>query len=596
MPFRRILPFFCVTFFVSIWLTLHYDLYLDPDHFLPRDNKDSFFLFYYVSLYLKYLHSIPDWFYSGEGGVWLAPITNNLHLLLPHHIVGYAIVALTDLHPNGVYKFCFLILGQGLFLLGIYWIARRILDSAFLASFLILTFLVTGGGISFLHQEQALSTLFYIPFIWECLFRSRQNSRYLVVAAALLGLSLNNHYPQLVGIYWVMNGLFLIRMKKVPAAWMGMGIALLISCSPLFYSYFKYHDKLSSPARMQAGTIEANSYEDYFQAALQTAGVYPAYLRFYVTLEDKDQPWIDSLDRKALYASPFVGLLLLLSCFLKIPKRNYHLGIMAVLLLLSIGIYGPLPRLLWYVVPGIRIFRQWYFFISFFNLHLLLFLFLTLKQLPIRYAKGLAILIFLTSLPWAVRTLNTYRTRMFATNKEVHRSMPLPFNQMNNERYLRVLLFGKNPTWKYRHPYIIPLGTNLSSIRKLTQHSGLWWARESRLDKITPSQVTLNEENGNIKLSLLEVPSLANAVLLMQYNDGQWKFKTTPEPLHLLLIPISEFGKERTLILERTSSPWKFLILIMWLPLFIAAIRLLPIRGFGLKYNRLLIPDGNSTT
>ena len=271
--------FLLVAGVLGVWIWAFRDVYLDPLELLPRDNsKYHFPLFLYITRSLELLGQFPRWMYSHQGGLWIETLANNFLILLPYRWVEYFLVSLFHWDALFTYK-AGILFGEAVFLWGVYLVARELKWSVGLSACLVLGFFFSGPTLSFLHQEHALATLLFIPYMWLSLLRARETSWGHFFFSTLLGLSFNHHYPQLIMLYW------LAVMLSCLASWSdfrrpfslilsnfragGKSLALvsllgfLISASPVIYSYLNFHDRLQSPFRHQKGGIATSSYVDY---------------------------------------------------------------------------------------------------------------------------------------------------------------------------------------------------------------------------------------------------------------------------------------------------------------------------------------------
>jgi len=238
------------------------------------------------------MHSIPTWLFSETGGVWIETLSNNYLFLIPYRFVGYLVASTTNISPNLIYKLSFLFLGQGIFLFGIYRLARHFFKSHLYSLLIVLAALFSSLIVTNLNHEHALATVFYLPFGWLFFLESPKKPAYLIVVATLVGLSLTCHYPQLQFGYGLC--LFLAVLVSGKPAWnylkrkfsylksaLGIRIivfsiaALLLSASPLLYTYASYGDKLESPFRGQEQTILADDYNEYVKMNTRFSSITP---------------------------------------------------------------------------------------------------------------------------------------------------------------------------------------------------------------------------------------------------------------------------------------------------------------------------------
>jgi len=594
----------------------YWDVYLSADHLLPRDNlRGHYNHFLYITTHLRELHSFPSWLYTNWGGLWLPVVSNNFLFLLPYRFVGYLLGATTPISPNVIYKFCFLFLGQGIFLWGIYTLAQMVFRSRFYSWMLVAVSLVTSICISVLHQEHVLGTMFFIPFIWIALIKLRTNLRYLVILFSLVGLALNVHYPQLLLGYLATIGvssLFCFKATKqycqdiygqfkrrqwVPLVCLAIA-AFVISASPFLYSVSSYFSKLESPFRAQKGKITASNYDDYVRMNATKSSIKPENFRKYIGYDKYATDTMAQFDDTILYLTPAIPFILFILLFLRVPHRGFHLSVLMLLSLLAMGIYGPAPRVLWNVFPGITLFRQWMFFSAYLNLHLVFLIGISLKAYfdfspqtrkdrlflgggalvfillwglgllsPI-YALFPAILllvkvpqvfafawIFGGSLWWAIGITDNYEKGLVA--KKLH-----------NDDILKTL----NQTVPFS--VVRPKGVNSQVIRKLSQNAPTYWVtKDKKLIPTKSDQVWTHPMINGLQLALGDIPEDAKSILLLQHDDGNWKVSkddgtripTLKGPLAMVEIPVSPIRTSVTI--RRGFSLWPLLTILMWFPL-----------------------------
>jgi len=133
-----------------------------------------------------------------------------------------------------------------------------------------------------------------------------------------------------------------------------------VCASPLFYSYFGYHNRLQSPYRGQ-DALGAISYQDYEKLNSDENGyckLHPRNLALYFNFERPRSP-IGAFDDNALFMTPAIPFLFILFLLFSFPFKRFHIVTLCGLALLSFGTFTPLPRMLWWLVPGISLFRQW---------------------------------------------------------------------------------------------------------------------------------------------------------------------------------------------------------------------------------------------
>lgn len=367
----------------TIVLVIYAGLFLLPlmaaDSYLLRDNLYFHFSgFQQITSYLRQIGSFPDWYFTREGGVWTSVLSNNLLLTAPYRIAGYVLTVATGLSANLIYKFSFLAGVAWLFASG--WILVREVTEPFRARLLLyaVLFIFSGQFVGLWHQEQVLGTMFWIPTLgW---LGVRLNRKFDPVAfllfGAVLGLAMNLHYPQILFITGLCALAALARepsrsvfLNKKYAVWYlaFLGVAA-VAALPLAFSYLKYSGLLASALRRQSD-VETGSLAGYFEMhRLLKSSIHPVnfFSYFFPTL----QPWrlfagsrLSYLDDNILRVPQLLfPLVLAVAVFTRgfLKDNRFLLTLIALILVSTLGIYGPLLYLYWFVVPGIGIFRQWY--------------------------------------------------------------------------------------------------------------------------------------------------------------------------------------------------------------------------------------------
>jgi len=188
--------------------------------------------------------------------------------------------------------------------------------------------------------------------------------------------------------------------------------ALIIGLSPLIFSYVKYYKNISSPLRKQSETLAIKSYEEYRKIdGIGSTSVYPTELLSYVLNEANSYRIPRMMDDRFLMHTPFLPLLILLVLLFPVRWKSYQLWTLGFLALLAVGVHGPMARALWYVLPKMEIFRQWYHFADFLNLHLILLMLSSLLLFKRRtYAFPLIVGLTIVGGLWVGnRTFDKYR-------------------------------------------------------------------------------------------------------------------------------------------------------------------------------------------
>lgn len=623
-----------VVFFVG-WILYGFDIYLDPRVLLPRDNTEvNFEMFSYMSQWIRYFGTFPNWFFSRNGGVWLEPLTNNYQILLPYRAIGYLFVQAFSIPDLLAYKIAFLLVGNGFFAWGLWLLGGQIFGPNLFRLLFVFTAMVTAMGLGSLHQEQVMATQFYVPFACYLLFRARENAFLFVPFASLVGLSFTIHYPQLQVGFWfcILFSLVLCWEQLFPQCRRLLGVfrqgkgiwlvvlavfAFLISAGPLFYSYFKFRNSLSSNFRGQSDGIAAIDYEQYVNLRdMGSSSLLPSNALSYL---QEDRPFsltMGRADNNNLFAGIALPFVLLLLPWFGFAGRRFYFFLSLFLGLFSIGIHGPIPFLLWGILPGISLFRQWYHFTTLLNLSLVALSLLTLRAylgavaLSTWQRRGLALCAvgLLVSLfcdflsPLATLPPLACILLRFAS-KKWPKGMSLEFGLL-----IGWLLLGNLPWMKraledirqisYRiqnsQDYSQALGKSLLTDGALVARQALanpkgfdaeraaslgafrmsfWRSKEGGLSALESGAFRVSPERGGLKISFLKIPKGAVSLIWSQYNDGLWEARSsslewpglTNSHLKTVEIPLTP-GME-WVWLRHSYSLWHLLIVLMWLPL-----------------------------
>jgi len=173
--------------------------YLHDGLYIPRGDSHLFQIHSFVQ--------IADGFAQGEGfSEWIPAAGgvrtgfSHIHLgvATPHRLLGYLLYSITPLSVVVAYKIAFAI---GAILVGLGWglCLERLTRSTLGACLGSLAIMLGGTGTAF-HQEQVLYTTAYMPWLFLALIEIKQDRRWLIVFAALLGLAATTHFPQIYAI------------------------------------------------------------------------------------------------------------------------------------------------------------------------------------------------------------------------------------------------------------------------------------------------------------------------------------------------------------------------------------------------------------
>jgi hypothetical protein len=286
----------------GLWVLRFKAIFFSPDFFLPRDSYLFHWrIFDYVSQYLKFFGRFPEWDF--RYGISLIPFGNNFLLFMPYRWIGYALVAYFGVDSVTAYKVSFLIFGQGLFLLGIFLFHKTLLKSKWAGLLAVVLACLSSLSFALFHQEQMLGTLFFIPWVGWALLK-----RYGILALALLGFSLNCHYPQLLFIYYGIcflgYGFFVPHRTRFRVNHTAI-LCFLVALGPLIYSYARYNGTLRSSFRDQQRSIEAASFEDYQRVnKLGPSSVHPRNFSLFLQTTFKPAPeYVGDMDNLTFHAT-----------------------------------------------------------------------------------------------------------------------------------------------------------------------------------------------------------------------------------------------------------------------------------------------------
>lgn len=603
-------------------LISQWEIFGDPNALLPRDNfKIHYSFFVYFAEFLRYLNHVPDWVYTAKGGVWIEPLANNYDFLAPYRIAASLVAWGTNLSLALIYKISFLWLGQGVFLTGIYFLAKRLLGNIPWACALTALAILSPITVGILHQEQVLSSVIYLPYLWLCALEIPRQPRLLILLASLLGLSMNQNYPQQILIYFgvaaiagfiasaefrkTLNDLF-HRLNRGGEKWIVIiaGFAFLVSASPVLLAFAQYRDLLAAPDRLGGAALLPASFEDYRHINLiHFTSVLPRNLVQYFYAKPLPLPDIGPLDDILLFLSPCLLLVILIAPAVRFPHRGYQAAMLFGLVVCAVGIYGPLPRLLFPWFPGIQIFRQWYHFLEMLNPHLLFFAAFVLKAfvhnsdrkgaiasaaiLSVLGMSGVfepaftlipvAIVLFQLS-PWRNRRITPFALLVWITFAGVQ------WTQATARDYRGALVrpgfeiesrSGDEFARKLVHENREMLGEILVTPRELgTDPNGVgglaWEFADQKSVRARPEEVSLSAGRNGLELRPLKIPAGAAHLIVGQFNDGRWRTNIDGESQQtpkgkLVKIPVSPSTK--LIELTREGSVWNWLIVLMWLPL-----------------------------
>ncbi len=558
-------------FFVA-WVFYFYPVYLDPNSFLPRDNGQwNFPFFQFIAGHFKFSGQFPEWFYPT--GTSLVPFTNNFLILLPHRLLGMAWFSVSDLPINFIYKVSFLIFGQGIFLLGCCWSGFLLFRSKILATLMGVLIFTSGIGVAFIHQEQSLGTLFFVPWVIVAILLAKKNPSLWIFAGSLMGLSFNNHYPQVLIAYYGLLFTFLLFQKSyhnlIFSRWSLYAIAaLLVSASPLIYTYLTYADQMVSPFRGQGNGIFSIDYAQYLRMSqLQHSSLRPEDLKLYLLNGWVTPKLLTYLDSNLFFAGHLLVPALMIGLFRPIPYKKYQYIAIVLLTLFTLGIYGPMPKILWHILPGISLFRQWGYFALLLNLHAVIFMISFLRSFPKALSMILATLFLADSIGWG-------GARMGELSRAVHGVKP-PYTLIQNEKsFVQFSLLERSVP-----AVALPRDWNPQGYAKLFEKRP-FVSSERRGLEILPMDGGFTLRNRS------EAPIWLG---LFQHNDRQWRLSDSKReylnPIDTSAGLFMNLEPNQTLQMVRPPSLWRLLITLMWIPL------LLPAAGWLLHRFRFVVAN-----
>jgi len=603
-----------------------YAIFLDDRFLLLGDNSTFLFpLMQYFGLYLKEFNAIPDWYFSNQGGVWFPVLVNNFLILSPHRLFGYLLIGL-GVHPLLAYKVSTFFVGQALLLFGIYLCARQLFERSWVAVLAVLIAFFSSITVTLPVHETLLQVMF-LPYIWLCLLRLHRSPTYLLWLGALVGISLNVHYPQFYLGYFLIIGLCslfhwrgkftgknITSPKTLLCILLGL-IFLAISGSPALYAYFNHKDQLRSPYR-GTQSLSSNSYSSYLKFQDKLANGDPADLTKYVGLASQGSKAAPSLNDGIFFMTtvlPWALLILLLGPF---PNKAFHLGVLCLLSLFTLGINGFVPRLLWNVVPGFSMFRQWIGFIAFLNPHLLFVVvqaialvlegklsvsmrkillcaglgFLVLGFLNVltpTYAYASAILCGLSFIPiptpsrktalglgfTVVLLIGSYVWTHHLLSDYKHQILSGEYRYSSYFRH-QSWLFGALPSM-----LVVPKNASKSWVSWAGKFGGKLVEHPSNSKRGGgPYRFLFSGDDGWLRVQVQPTPRGGEKFLLWQHDDGHWlvrgdEAKNVSIPSRSGSIEFLAQKGVSIYRIKRTKNIWTWLVFLMWLPIALLTLR-----------------------
>lgn len=342
---------------------------------------DSFYYYFRVFQYIAESfaagENYPAWF-PYTGGVRIGFSHINYGYALPYHLFGYVLYAATPFSILFAYKLSCVV---GTLLIGLGWglFLERLTKSA-LASVVGTLAVMLGGSCITLHQEQVLVTLTYYPWLLLAFYELKNDRRWLLVIAALAGILVVTHYPQ---IHLVAIVLFILLVTATnPAAvrerlflpsWKLLAlsfIVFLMAASPLAY-IVSHMNELASRHRP---LFFPNDYETWLQinGPQGYASGRPWYFKQYlVGMFGRYNPFADS---NGFFIGRVTVMLAAAGLIFQF-RKSWPIAVLGVLYaLLTMGIHSPidLASLLFHTAkPLIGVMREWVHFFPLLNLSLI---------------------------------------------------------------------------------------------------------------------------------------------------------------------------------------------------------------------------------
>jgi hypothetical protein len=347
----------------------------DPFLWLTHDNLIYHLpAFVYFSASLDLGHGLPLW-YTSFGGYPVSITSASLFPFMPHKLFGYALYAVTGLDAMSVYK---LSITAGMLMTGGGWwlVLRRLTGSRPAATFGTLILLLGGTGITIFHQEQALCTVFLVPWMLLCLMKLREDISAALPLAVLLGISMTIHYPQIHLVAFLLLMVSLVMTGHVRSDLLHLGrsrpLVLLLAVVLFFAAALpaipvaRLMEDFASPIRGRLD-LAVESLSDYVRLnTIDRSSAAPGYLRNYLL------PQVDVRDDQFVFFITTLGAMFAALGIMASLRRSLVVLVMAVLLLwATLGIHAYLPHVLYLIhVPFIKYFRQWYHFAPLTNMAL----------------------------------------------------------------------------------------------------------------------------------------------------------------------------------------------------------------------------------
>lgn len=310
---------------------------------------------------------------ASAGGIRTGFVHISDFLTVPHRLTGYFLYTMTGMGAEFAYRLQFIL---GVLFIGFGWwlVLKKLTGSRYAAFFGALMVMLGGNGMTF-HQEQALATQYLAPWFVLSLMKVRDDRSFILPAAAIAGLGLSTHQPQLQMIAMVLTGVVFAAVSPatVRAAWrvrwFGAAAVCLIVLAALPSAYLLHHlPSLVSPMREMDDLLACTTLQQYdVLTGQQIASAPRRYLEQYFMPRFGAESGADC-------CAFFVGRPALVMAAAGVAL-NFRAALVPVFLaacfmVLTLGLNSPgmVPRALFLAgVPYINVFRQWYHFFPLLN-------------------------------------------------------------------------------------------------------------------------------------------------------------------------------------------------------------------------------------
>jgi len=243
--------------------------------------------------------------------------------------------------------------------------------------------LLGGSGLTVFHQEQALATMLYWPWIVLSLLKSRSNINFLPVFGALCGLALSTHYPHihLIGLIFLAGSIAIFHRREAAGCiryWLGArrniittiagALLALAGALPSFYILKNLPD-YSSPLR--AGGIVTDTLPEYMRLCQPNMSMFPERAKRYlfplVPIRKDFDYFNRGIEKSPDEFAPYVTLTGLAFALAAVIFLRMRAGAVLLFTMLSLwamlGVHAKFAQFLFSIhFPAIGGFRQYYHF------------------------------------------------------------------------------------------------------------------------------------------------------------------------------------------------------------------------------------------